>query len=83
MGEGVGHREHVVGADSRGQERLVGVAQRRVGDEEALLPRRPAGEFLGPEPSPELVAWLPRGGAPPVRRAGGRARAGSSSARGP
>ncbi len=48
-GVGVGHGEHVVGAHPGGDERLVGVAHRSVGDEEALLVEDPLGEFLGAE----------------------------------
>ena len=32
-----GDRQHVVGADARGQQRLVGVAERRVGEQQPLL----------------------------------------------
>ena len=35
----VGDGQHVVGADARGQQRLVGVAERGVGDQQALLLR--------------------------------------------
>ena len=46
---GVGARQHVVGAHARGHQRLVRVAEGRVGDEQPLLLQRPFGEFLRAE----------------------------------
>ena len=40
----VGDRQHVVGAHARGQQRLVGIAEGGVGEQQALLRRRPRGE---------------------------------------
>jgi hypothetical protein len=37
VGHGIGDGEHVKAAHARGQQRLVRVAHRRVGDEQALL----------------------------------------------
>ena len=45
-GQRVGAGEHVEAAHARGHERLVGVAEGGVGDEQALLLERPLGEFL-------------------------------------
>ena len=55
------HRQHVVGAHARGQERLVRVAERRVGDEQALLLEHPLGEFLRAEFEQQSAA-CPAGG---------------------
>jgi hypothetical protein len=38
--------QHVEGTHARGQQRLMGVAKSRVGDEQALLRERPFGEFF-------------------------------------
>ena len=55
-GVGVGHAEHVAGPDPGGQERLVGVAERGVGQEQRLLLADPARERL----RPQLLEDLPR-----------------------
>ena len=47
--DGVRHRQHVVRAQPRGEQRLVRVAQGRVRDEQLLLLERPFGEFFRPE----------------------------------
>ena len=48
-GVGVGHAEHVAGPDPGRQERLVGVAEGRVGQQQRLLLADPLRELLGPE----------------------------------
>ena len=48
-GVGVGHAEHVAGPDPGRQQRLVGVAEGGVGQEQRLLLADPAGERLGPQ----------------------------------
>ena len=40
--------QHVVRADARGQQRLMRVAERGIGQEQSLLRARPVGEFSGP-----------------------------------
>ena len=58
VGVGLGHAEHVVGPQPGGQQRLVGVAERGVGDQQRLLLPDPAGERLGPqrlEPLPRAL----------------------------
>ena len=50
-----GDRQHVVGADARGQQRLVRVAERGVGEQQALLLQRPLGELFGPELQQQLA----------------------------
>ena len=57
-----GDLQHVVGAHPRGQQRLVGVAEGRVGHQQPLLLEHPGGELLRPQ-LVELVAraraaWL-------------------------
>ena len=69
----VGDGQHVVGAHARGQQRLVGVAECGVGEQQALLLRGPLGEAFGAE----LVEQLARAVG---RRAGDRAR-GTGAAR--
>ena len=59
---GVGDAEHVAGPHARGQQRLVGVAERRVGEEQRLLLADPAGEASGPELL-EAAAASPRAAA--------------------
>ena len=41
-----GDLQHVVGAHARGQQRLVGVAEGRVGEKQLLLVAHPRGELL-------------------------------------
>ena len=41
--------QHVVGAHARGQQRLMRVAEGRVGQQQPLLLQDPARELLGPE----------------------------------
>ena len=73
-GVGVGDPEHVAGPDPGRQQRLVGVAEGRVGQEERLLLADPAGERVGPH----LLEPLSR-----ARRRGddGSNRGGAGSAR--
>ena len=40
-------RQHVIGADARGHQRLVGIAKRRVRDQQAFLFQRPFGKLSG------------------------------------
>jgi len=47
VGHGLGHAQHVIGAHAGGDERLVGVAQRGVCDEQAFLVQNPLAEALG------------------------------------
>ena len=56
LGVPPGDGEHVERPHPRGEQRLVGVAHRRVGDEELLLLAHPAGELLGAE----LLVDVPR-----------------------
>ena len=67
LGDGGGGGENVVGADARGHQRLVRVAEGGVGDEQALFFARPGGEFFRAELLQELAragrrfdaaAWL-------------------------
>ena len=51
-------RENVVGANARRHQRLMRVAESRVGDEQALFFARPRGEFL----RAELLQHLARAG---------------------
>jgi hypothetical protein len=46
VGHGFGDAQHVVGAHAGGDERLVGVAQGGVGDEQAVFIEDPSSEFL-------------------------------------
>ncbi len=57
--------EHVLGAQPGGQERLVGVAQRRVRDRHRAQLAQPTGEAVGTELVEELAA-----AAEPGRRPG-------------
>ena len=61
--ERVGRGDHVVGAHPRREQRLVRVAQGRVGDQEPALGRGPLRELLRPELA-ELVAASPGEGPP-------------------
>ncbi len=54
-GHVAGDREQVVGADPGGEQALVGVAERRVGDRDPLLLAQCRREPLGPEPE-QLLA---------------------------
>ena len=54
--------QHVVGADTRGQQRLVRVAEGGVGDQQALLPAGPFGEVLGAQPLQNLARAIRRRG---------------------
>ena len=57
-----GDGQHVVGADARGQQRLVRVAERGVGHQQALLPAGPLGEPLRAQLAAAI--WrVPAGGA--------------------
>ena len=47
--DGGGGRENVVGADARGHQRLVRIAEGGVGDEQALFFARPCGELFWAE----------------------------------
>ena len=49
-----GRRQHVVTAHARGEERLVRIAERRVGDQQPFLIQRPVGKFLRPETEQQL-----------------------------
>ena len=74
-GVGVGDAEHVAGADPRGQQRLVGVAERRVGQEQRLLLADPAREGVGPHRQEPLArARRRRGERVEPRRLRARAR---------
>ena len=58
VGVGVGDAEHVAGPQPGGQQRLVGVAERRVGEQQRLLVANPLGERLRAhrlEPLPRAV----------------------------
>ena len=67
VGHEVGDGQHVVGADARGQQRLVGVAEGGVGEEQALLRRDPFGEAFGAAASSS--SWrVPSGGAAGIVR---------------
>ena len=57
-GVGVGHGQHVVGAHPRGEQRLMGVAHRRVGDQQLPVRAHPGGELRGAE----LLELGPRSG---------------------
>ena len=77
----VGDREHVVGAHARGQQRLMRIAHRRVGDEQPLLAADPLGELLRAR-APAAVCRVPRrrrvaASAPAGRPARGSFRCGS------
>ena len=76
-GVGVGHAEHVAGPDPGRQQRLVGVAEGRVGQEQRLLLADPAGERLGAQ-LPGTAVASPGGGSTSGSNAGG---AGSACAR--
>ena len=52
--------QHVIRADARRHERLMRIAERRVGDEQALLLQRPLGEFLRPELQQQIACALRR-----------------------
>ena len=54
-GHVAGDREQVAGADPGGEQALVGVAERRVGDRDPLLLAQRRREPLGPEPE-QLLA---------------------------
>ena len=72
VGDEVGDGQHVVGADARGQQRLVRVAEGGVGDQQALLAQGPLGEFFGTEP---CRSWrVPSGGAEESHEPGDRGR---------
>ena len=58
VGVGVGDGHHVVGPHPRGQQRLVGVAHRRVGDEKPVLLSDPRGKLL----RSQLLELRPRAG---------------------
>ena len=59
----VGDRQHVVGAHARGQQRLVGVAEGGVGDQQALLLRASTRRSLpGPSSSQQLARAVGRRG---------------------
>jgi hypothetical protein len=49
MGDRFADAQHVVGAHASGNERLVGIAQGGVGNEQTLLSKDPLREFLGTE----------------------------------
>ena len=59
-GERIRAGQHVMGADTGGHERLMGVAESRVGDEQALLGDRPLGEFLRAELKEQLARAIGR-----------------------
>ncbi len=62
VGDRVGDGQHVVGAHARGEQRLVRVAHRRVGDQQPLLVADPLRELLGPELEQLLPHARPVGG---------------------
>ena len=77
----VGDRQHVVGAHARRQQRLVRVAQRRVGEQQPLLAADPLGELLRAELAAASAACpaaaarrASRRPAAPARSAGARRR---------
>ncbi len=57
---GVGHAEHVAGPDPGRQQRLVGIAERRVGQQERVLLADPVREALGPQFLEDLPRALGR-----------------------
>ncbi len=66
--------QHVVGAHPRGHERLVGVAEGGVGDEQGLLLERPLRELLRPELKQQIARALGDGGLRRRKPAAGRTR---------
>ena len=58
MSDRLGDAQHVVGPHAGGDERLVGVAQRRVGDEQAFLGKDPLRKFLGAKLEKQIAAAL-------------------------
>ena len=75
-GVGIGHAEHVAGPDPGGQERLVGVAERGVGQEQRLLLANPARESLGAHRLEPLARAVGR--RPEASNAGARGSAGGA-----
>ena len=69
---GVGDQPHAVGADARGEQRLVGVAECRVGEQRAFLFARPLREFLRSQFEQALARARRRGDAPVEGRERGR-----------
>ena len=61
LGIGLGDGQHVVRAQARGQQRLVRVAERGVGDQQRLLLENPFAELLR-APVPAEVCRVPSGG---------------------
>ena len=60
-GDVVGDGEQVAGADARGEQRLVGVAEGGVGDRDPVLGAQPAGELLGPDLAQQLAGAVGHG----------------------
>ena len=58
VGDRLGNAQHVVGPHAGGNERLVGVAQCRVGDEQAFLGKDPLRKFLGAKLEQQIAAAL-------------------------
>src|SRR5690606_10207530 len=71
--DGGGGGEHVVRAHARRHERLVGVAEGGVGDEQAFLRGRPLGEFFRAELEQQIARAGRRGGGGGAGRGGLRA----------
>ena len=74
VGVGIGDGDHVERPHPRGEQRLVGVAHRRVGDEETVLLPHPGGKLLGPE-FLELGPRAGRRGGQPIKLRHRRRRA--------
>ena len=58
----VGDGQHVVSAHTRGQQRLMGVAESRIGEQQPLLPGRPIGEAFGAQFAEQLAGAVGRVG---------------------
>jgi hypothetical protein len=58
----VGNGQHVITAQARGQQRLMRIAKRRIGDEQALLPEHPVRESLCAEFKQQLRQGTPKMG---------------------